>query len=342
MGRYFDGVAANHLTVGDYAPTDIMAPITVFAWVRQDDITTERTIVGKHDASAARHYILRTNGTDRNGFFVVDAAGGGTGKEAFSDAGSVRSYRWMPVTARITAAAGGEISVWGSGKKGSTTDLLSNMHGTNSGAGMYIGRRGAAIAANMKGVIAHLAFWNVPLTDREIVELSNGADPLSIRRISLVSYFPLDRGGATEPDIIGGGSATVQGSVPMAEGPTLPKIYIPTPLKNPTNVTINEDAATVYINIQASGADVATTVDSATVLVDIQVSSLETYTRFDAATVYVNIQFMGGECFSAHTGLMMDAEADPRWIAGADVRWQILDVRQRWEIVDVQSEGVHC
>ncbi len=107
------------------------------------------------------------------------------------------------------------------------------------------------------------------------------------------------------------------------------------------------DDAEVYIDIQVSGSEIhhiANTTDADTVLVDIQPSGVEfTADEFlDSATVYVDIQFMGGECFSAHTGLMMDAEADPRWIAGADVRWQTMDVRQRWEIVDVQNEGVHC
>ena len=336
MGRYFDGASANYLLGTDYAPTDIMAPITVFAWVRQDDITVERTIVGKHDASAARHYILRTNGADRNGFFVVDAAGGGTGKEAFNDTGSIRAQRWYPATARITAAAGGEVSVWAAGKKGSSLDLLNNMHGTNSGAAMYIGRRSAAFGNNMKGVIAHLAFWNVGLSDREIVELSNGADPLSIKRLNLVSYFPLDRGGATEPDIIGGGTVAVQGSVPMAEGPTLPRIYIPTLLRNPTNVTVNEDQATVYLKITPSSTDIQAGVTVGTVYLDLQASGVENYIRFDAATIYLDLQVLGGECYSRFhfTG---EGEADLRWSTESDLcRWSG-DDQMRWtSIIEAQ------
>jgi hypothetical protein len=110
--------------------------------------------------------------------------------------------------------------------------------------------------------------------------------------------------------------------------------------------TIYVDVDSVYVDIEASGSEEmhGTLLDAATVYVNIQAlgSEFQEHLTQDSATVYVNIQFMGGECYSAHTGLMMDAEADPRWIALADSRWQVMDVRQRWEIVDVQSEGVHC
>lgn len=107
------------------------------------------------------------------------------------------------------------------------------------------------------------------------------------------------------------------------------------------------DDAEVYIDIQASGTEIhhiSQTEDAATVLIDIQPSGIE-FTAdeyLDSTTVYVDIQMLGGECFSAHTGLMMDAEADPRWLAVSDCRWQVMDVRPRWEVEDVQSEGVHC
>jgi hypothetical protein len=103
------------------------------------------------------------------------------------------------------------------------------------------------------------------------------------------------------------------------------------------------DDAVVYVKLVGS-AIFADKIDAATVFIDLQASGteLKAFEYTDSATVYINLQFMGGECFSAHTGLMMDAEADPRWIAGADCRWFVIDAIQRWEVVDVQSEGVHC
>lgn len=129
-------------------------------------------------------------------------------------------------------------------------------------------------------------------------------------------------------------------TIHMDEGPIYVKIT-PSAIEEMHGTLLDDEEIYVSITPHALFAD---NFDDAIIPVNLEVSGSEfmAFEYTDSAIIYVDLQFMGGECFSAHTGLMMDAEADPRWIATADCRWQVMDAEQRWEVVDVQSEGVHC
>jgi len=107
-----------------------------------------------------------------------------------------------------------------------------------------------------------------------------------------------------------------------------------------------DDATTVYVNITASGSEVhhqANAEDSAEVYINVQASGTELQAKeyADSATVNIDIQFMGGECYSTFSGLMMDSEADLRWTSSATTNWTA-EYELRWTVGDVQVEGINC
>ena len=64
----------------------------------------------------------------------------------------------------------------------------------------------------MNGDLAHIAIWNVALTDAEIASLYNGGiglDPRYVRSANLVAYWPLIR---NDLDYIGGYNLTAYNS----------------------------------------------------------------------------------------------------------------------------------
>jgi hypothetical protein len=54
------------------------------------------------------------------------------------------------------------------------------------------------------GTIADVAVWNAVLSSAEVIALSKGARPHTIRPLSLVAFWPLDGLQSPEPDLSGG------------------------------------------------------------------------------------------------------------------------------------------
>jgi hypothetical protein len=99
----------------------------------------------------------------------------------------------------------------------------------------------------------------------------------------------------------------------------------------------SEDAATVYINIEAY-----VTEEYPVLYIDIQPSGVEAAQYVDAATIYIDISNTGGECFSSFSGLFFDADAQPRWATtsyrerwfcdedATNARWAMTKNQERW------------
>lgn len=67
-----------------------------------------------------------------------------------------------------------------------------------------VGRFGDNSPTNYaEGNIAHVAIWNVALSDGEVATLATGHSPLRVRRGNLIFYAPLNGFATTELDIIG-------------------------------------------------------------------------------------------------------------------------------------------
>jgi hypothetical protein len=89
--------------------------------------------------------------------------------------------------------------------------------------GYVIGNRGNDQLRNWTGSIAEFAIWNgALLTQTEVSALAKGARPWTIRKGSLVGYWPLDGLASPEPDLSGNkGNGTVTGALPALIGPPL-------------------------------------------------------------------------------------------------------------------------
>lgn len=117
-----------------------------------------------------------------------------------------------------------------------TLDASNNSASNTSGARVFrIGFSDGGGAA-FQGYIADVAGWNVILSVAEIVALSKGARPHTIRPKSLTAYLPLDGLQSPEPDLSGNklngtvtGTAKAPGPPVMMFTPRWPHFWIPSP-----------------------------------------------------------------------------------------------------------------
>lgn len=72
----------------------------------------------------------------------------------------------------------------------------------------------------MSGDVAHVALWNVALTDDEVASLAAGVSPLRMRRDALIAYWPVG-GQSPEPDVVGGFDLVVTNGPVQSEEPPI-------------------------------------------------------------------------------------------------------------------------
>jgi hypothetical protein len=88
---------------------------------------------------------------------------------------------------------------------------------------MSIGSDGETVPADyFDGRIAHVAVWNVALTDQEIRSLAAGANPRRVRPDSLIAYWPVG-GQSPEQDCVGSFNMGLIGAPPQAGGAPVPQ-----------------------------------------------------------------------------------------------------------------------
>ena len=77
----------------------------------------------------------------------------------------------------------------------------------------------AGANVGIAGNIAHVAIWNVALTDQEVLSLANGLSPLRCRPQSLIDYWPLSGRDTDETGIVGRNVMTNYSSTADAKEP---------------------------------------------------------------------------------------------------------------------------
>jgi len=81
---------------------------------------------------------------------------------------------------------------------------------------------GVDTSTTFPGRLADVAFWNVALTDAEVLALSTGVRPNKIRPSNLAAYWPLDGLASPEPDLSGNkNNGTITGTPSQAAGPPI-------------------------------------------------------------------------------------------------------------------------
>lgn len=221
-GRVSDGSAGNYLSsTGGGATNDSLkssnGPFTVGMWVRVDNLGQ----VGKYPflfdslfgsprwgvdygavAGALRFYALGYSGS--NPMTGADIA--------------IADTAWHYVAWRKGAAGA---STWEKILDGVAATISSSINFT-IGANIFYPRAFRASAGNeFTGALAHIAIWNIKLTDAEITQLAAGQRADVVQTTGLIQYWPI--GGSTDPEpnnATSGSSAkptlTVNGSLPAA------------------------------------------------------------------------------------------------------------------------------
>ena len=191
MARSFNGSS----DYGNIAVATGTTALTVSAWVHVNALSTGAGLV--------------SSGGTTNWFLQM---GGGT-----------HPLQFVAAVDSIPTPTGSWIHLVG-GNNGSTDFLYRDGSQVASGASspasassVDFGRRGDGLYATC--LLAEIGVWNgVFLTDAEILSLSRGAAPSSVRPQSLVSYVPLLGRSAPEPDQRNAAGASITGTA-QAEHP---------------------------------------------------------------------------------------------------------------------------
>lgn len=341
MSRDFPGTDGNGFLVGDVAAVDITGTALTFsAWVFLDRNNAVNVFANKGTATATdRQFMFFTDASGKLGLIIGDSAG----IDQVTGATTVSTGVWAHVVGRKNGTGASALQVFLNGT--SDASATSNKSIQNTTHDFLIGYR-ASPAANCDGRIAELAVWNVALSDTDIAALAKGASPQLFQRAGLKGYWPLLGTGSPERDYSGGGShGTVTGSVSAGtrHAPVMPFV-LPTrvPFLAPATSVVYQDDATVYVDIQPTGADIADISDLATVLVDVQPSGVDVKEQFDIATIYVDLQVLGGECFSTFSSENFgEGEANLRWASTSNLRWSS-EANLRWSALVSIGDSPHC
>lgn len=216
MARDFNG------TTGylEYSGAGITAtPLTMACWFNSDSIAAAQCLMSICVSGGSHRFMISANG---------DAAGD-----------PCRAYTIDAGIPYAESTTGYTASTWYhcAGVFASTTSraiyLNGGSKGTNATSATPAGLNRTIIGARISttygaftdGRIAYPCYWNVALTDDEVVSLASGIHPSFIRPASIVYCPDIEGYSSPEYDPYSQVSFTVNGTAPQADNP--PKIILP-------------------------------------------------------------------------------------------------------------------
>jgi len=220
MSRNF--VAASDQGLRGVSGVITAAPFTISAWARKDLATGRGIVVFIGDASTADDRIHLQMEPDNGAVrFLIR----NTANISANSSSNWVTGQWHHLCAVERAVDDHSVFIDG-GSEGnnavSQTPVAGNIDRTT------IGRRDNIESSNaFDGDIAHVAIWDVDLTDAEIQSLAEGVSPLKIRRDNLIAYWPLN-GQTPEISIIDAGLdlSEVNGPIALNEEPPIPNAMV--------------------------------------------------------------------------------------------------------------------
>ena len=204
MARNFNGSTQN----ADGTSLITSAAITISAWFKTTDTTTEQFIAGvQMGATRTGHYLIADG----------SAAGDPVGIRSRTGAGAVWGYSTTGYSSGVWHHGAGTVNTGGTSR---AAFIDGGSKGTNGStrdpsSATPVNEIGAAVAAGDRfftGSIADIAIWATVLSDEEIASLAKGICPLLIRPQSLVHYIPFVGKTSPEIEIVGGNSITLYNS----------------------------------------------------------------------------------------------------------------------------------
>ena len=189
MGRYLVTAGSNNFLAANYVPATGY-PMTVAGWFNHenDSLTSCLFTAG--------------NPVDNNCYYAVFLVGGGSSGnlvrfEMKSDSGVSRkadtTLGYVENTWHHWAAVGINDALrycYIDGiARGQDTNTMTFPTGLTR---IRMGRTAGLTSGNsMQGKVAHVAFWDVALSDNEITRLAQGISPINVRQESLIAYWPI-------------------------------------------------------------------------------------------------------------------------------------------------------
>lgn len=223
MARTTGATGDKYLTTS--TPPVTAAPFTVSAWAFQaTDPADDDCIVQVQDNSVSDNYWRMGRWDPAFGgldVMLFRAQAGGTSASAQTGNDLLVGTWNHCVGVEVSSSSRKAVLNGDLGNAGTNTDTVTPS-GINS---CDVGREGdSSPADHWEGELAEVAFWNVALTDNEIVALSRGVSPLRIRPASLLAYWPIYGLASPEPDLSGNvNNLTLNGSPALANhAPVIP------------------------------------------------------------------------------------------------------------------------
>jgi hypothetical protein len=218
MARTFVAASSQYLKA-TVVPVSAV-PLSLVAWIKpvsQADGAVQRSIAFISFAAASGDFFALCLGS--NGSVDAEVYNGATVGKA-STTTLVTAGAWQHVAAVFTSASSRAAYLAGGNKvTNATTSTPTNLNTT--GIGVYVDSGNNNL---INADIAEVAFYNVALTDADVLASSTGLSPLLIRPEALVAYWPLLGNTSPEIDLRGRFELTVTGATASAH----PRIYMPT------------------------------------------------------------------------------------------------------------------
>ena len=203
-------------------------PMTISFWMYPTSITPQNVLGRFGPTTANQEYLFcignTTFGPASGNCFLIGTYSALLG--VFGGCGTLTANHWYNVVTVIDTAG----VVFGSPAAYNTVQGFVTCAGTQA-----FRERRASGTANFRvncadqsaptfcyaGSVAEVAVWNVPLTLNEVVTLATVC-PDSVRRTSLVAYYPLYGAASPEPDLSGGvNNGTVTGTTVANHAPCI-------------------------------------------------------------------------------------------------------------------------
>jgi len=210
------------------APSPVtVTPLTVACWFKPDDHNADYSIVAVEEGAATGNsqWLCHARG------FTSSALAAMTYHSAWAVALSTDDYAddaWNHGVFVFAAAADRRVYLDGTNKgTDSTSQTPSPINNVMIG-----GRELAGPTGLFPGKVAHVAIWNVALSDSEAAQLAAGANPLTIQAANLVAYWPMVENGAS---VVAGIADLTEYGTPTwddSDNPTVDDVA-------PTSVTIS-------------------------------------------------------------------------------------------------------
>lgn len=216
MSYDFDGSGSANLNVA----TPITAlPFTMMAWFKVDNTTSGHTLVCLGNATDSEIMRLGASGDVASDPVMFRATNSGGSNANITTSTGFTASTWRHACAVATSTnTVRHVYLDGAGKVSSSSNIRDITAATRIAIGAQY--QAGVYGADTEGKIAHVALWNIALSDAEVASLAGGANPLAVQAANLVAYWPLT---ADLVDVVGAVTLTNGGGVTFdgADNPTV-------------------------------------------------------------------------------------------------------------------------